>query len=508
MKLNKIFKKKECKCSSIVEDEIDCPACNGEKSHYGCSCCWGSGKIKNITQKFIIPVGKISKEQAEKSLKEMKSQYKEYWYPIKKNKKIGVFGLWHLGCVISASWSKLGYTVLGYDYDLNNINNLKEGCPPIYEPKLEETIKHHLNTELNFTDNKKDLLDCDYVFLAYDTPVDDNDNSDTSILEKSIIDLSEILKDNSIVIISSQSPIGYCSKLREILKSKNDTLELAYSPENLRLGDAIDCYLNPERIILGTNDLETEKRCLSLFDDIQTKDNILCMSLESAEMVKHGINSFLATSIVFANHLSDICSETGANINDVIKGIKSDNRIGNKAYLSPGVGFSGGTLGRDLKVLAQVNNNIREGGNWKPAKIFENIHTFNSNRKYSIVSKITKKFDGLKDKNIGILGLTYKPGTSTLRRSIPLEIVNLLIKNGANIKVFDPKANYNELSEINFEIKNSMVELIEEVDFIILLTEWSEFKEFDWININKNITLFDTKNFLKIENQKIKYYSI
>lgn len=422
---------------------------------------------------------------------------------------IGIFGLWHLGCVLAASWSKIGHQVIGYDYDLYNVENLKKGITPLYEPFLDETINENLNEYLQFTNNIQDLSNCDYVFLSYDTPVDDNDDSDTTILTKSIEDLGKVLKNDSVIIISSQSPIGFCSKLRELLKKQNPTLELAYSPENLRLGDAINCYLQPDRIILGTNNIETEKKCLLLFSDIlNTTSNILCMSLESAEMVKHGINSFLATSIVFANHLSDICSEKGANIKDVIKGIKSDSRIGNKAYLSPGVGFSGGTLGRDLKVLAHVNNNIRESGNWKPAKLFEKIHLFNSNRKYSIVSKITKCFNGLNNKNIGILGLTYKPGTSTLRRSIPLEIVNLLISNGANIKVFDPKANYNELSEINFEIKNSIIELIEEVDFIVLLTEWVDFKEFDWSNVNKNIILFDAKNFLKIENQKIKYHSI
>lgn len=438
------------------------------------------------------------------------NNYNAYWFPTKKdNIKIGVFGLWHLGCVLAASWSKIGYQVIGYDYDLDNINNLKNGYPPIYEPKLEDTIKKYLNTELNFTDNKKDLSNCDYVFLAYDTPVDDEDNSDTTILEKSIRDLSEILKDNSIVIISSQSPIGYCSKLRKILKSKNDTLELAYSPENLKLGEAIDCYLNPDRIILGTNDLETEKKCLSLFGDIQSDDNILCMSLESAEMVKHGINSFLATSIVFANHLSDICSETGANIKDVIKGMKSDPRIGNKAYLSPGIGFSGGTLGRDLKVLSQVNNNIMKAGNWKPAGIFEKIHTFNSLRKYSILSKIIQYFGELNEKTIGVLGLTYKPGTSTLRRSLPIEIVNLMLDEGAKIIAFDPKADYEEInSEIKFDIINSIESLINNVDYIILLTEWKDFKEFNWSKVEKDISIFDTKNFLKIENEKIKYYSL
>lgn len=421
--------------------------------------------------------------------------------------KIGIFGLWHLGCVLAASWSKLGYNVVGYDYDHTNIDNLNNGKLPIFEPYLSEIIHHNLNKKfLNFTNDINDLNDCDFVFLSYDTPVDDEDNSDTTILINSIKNLSKTLKNDSIVIITSQSPVGLCSELREILKKYNSKLELAYSPENLRLGEAIKCYLEPERIILGTNNKETEERCLELFKVITS--DIMCMNLESAEMVKHGINSFLATSIVFANHLADICSEKGAKIKDVIEGMKSDPRIGEKAYLAPGIGFSGGTLGRDLKVLSKVNNKILQAGNWKPASIFETIHDLNYDRKYSIINKMKKHFDTIKGKNIGVLGLTYKPGTSTLRRSLPIEIINISNKEGANIFAFDPKADYNELDETNFKILNSIEELINNVDYIVLLTEWNEFKEFNWSLVDKKISILDTKNFLTLNNPKIKYYTI
>ena len=428
--------------------------------------------------------------------------------------KIGVFGLWHLGCTIAASWGELGKDVIGYDYNNDIVKNLKNGIPPLYEPYLESYIKDGLkNKNISFTDNKLDFLDCDYVFVTYDTPVDDNDNSDTTILTDSINDLGKILKNGSIVIISSQSPVGFCSDLRVLLQTHNKTLELAYSPENLRLGEAIRCYLEPERIIIGTDNKETEKKCLELFGEIPNRNyfqeknqtELLCMSLESAEMVKHGINSFLATSVVFADHLSDICFKTGANMKDVVKGMKSDNRIGKKAYLTPGVGFSGGTLGRDLKVLKNKNNKILEGGFWKPAKIFEMIHNFNNDRKDVVLSRIISTFGNLENKKIGVLGLTYKPGTSTLRRSIPIEIVNLMIEQGAIIKAFDPKADYNELTETpKFEISNSIDEAIDGVDLIIILTEWNEFKIHNWMLVNTDI--FDTKSFLDIN--KNNYYTL
>ncbi|HEX2786720.1 MAG TPA: nucleotide sugar dehydrogenase [Ignavibacteria bacterium] len=408
------------------------------------------------------------------------------------NKTIGIIGLWHLGSVIAVSWAKLGYKVIGFDYDKKRIENFKQNKPPIFEPGLEDEIKDLTEKGLlSFTYNIKDLSECDFVFLTYDTPVRDDDSSDTSILKKSVKDVRGVMKDNSILIVSSQSPVGYCEELRNLLKKKNKTLELAYSPENLRLGEAIECYLNPGRIILGTASKDTEQKCIELFGKIT--NDILAMSLESSEMVKHGINSFLSTSIVFANHIADLCEEKGANITDVIKGMKSDVRIGQKAYLAPGIGFSGGTLGRDLKVLETVNNEM-DGY----AKLFGFIHKTNFERKKVIVKKIEKILKKLKGKNIGILGLTYKPGTSTLRRSLPLEIVDLLIKSKAKVKVFDPKADYAELTfKPKFKIENSIEAVADKSDILVILTDWPDFKNYDW---SKIISSMNSKNFLDVKN--------
>ena len=424
-------------------------------------------------------------------------------------KKIGIIGMWHLGCVLSAVWSKLGNRVYGFDYDSDRINNLSDGKPPIFEPFLSETIKESFNRDLiTFSNNIKSLSECDFIFLSYDTPVRNDDSSDTAILEKSVSDIRNVMKDGAVLIISSQSPVGFCSILREKIQEKNNTVELAYSPENLRLGEAINCYLNPDRIILGISNDNAEKKCIELFSQIS--DNILSMSLESAEMVKHGINSFLATSITFANNLSDICEEKNANIDDVIKGIKSDLRIGKRAYLSPGIGFSGGTLGRDLQVLDKINRD-----NIEYAKLFGIIHKLNNERKFSIIDKLEKTLGVLDCKNIGILGLTYKPGTSTLRRSLPLEIVELLINKKLCVSVYDPKADYSELSyHPKFEIKKSIKDISKGVDILVLLTEWPEFKDFRWGNIlinMKNPYFFDTKNFLngsEMKREGFKYYSI
>jgi UDPglucose 6-dehydrogenase len=218
----------------------------------------------------------------------------------------------------------------------------------------------------------------------------------------------------------------------------------------------------------------------------------------------------LAMSIVFANHLADICENVGACIADVILGIKSDPRIGEKAYLSPGIGFSGGTLGRDLKVLEQKN--LEKSG---PAKIFGIIHELNSERKFYIINRIINILTKIKGDTIGILGLTYKPGTSTLRRSLPLEIVDILIDKKYKVKVYDPKADYSELySNPKFTIASSIKDVSTSSNILVLLTEWELFINYDWRKIPKlmkNAIFFDTKNFLDETTMILfgfKYYSL
>lgn len=384
---------------------------------------------------------------------------------MEKEIRIGIVGLWHLGCVLSAAWSKLGFKVVGFDYSKDLINNLNQIQPPIYEPNLEETLKLSIEkNKLSFTNDIKLLRDCDFIFLAYDTPVLDNDESDLTPLHKAIDGLGNILKDGTIVIVSSQTPAGTCQRFRNQLQKRNPTIELVYSPENLRLGEAIHCYLDPGRIIIGAESENAMSKTIDLFNKIQAE--IITMNITSAEMVKHAINAFLANSIVFANHLSDLCAVSGANILDVIKGVKSDPRIGQKAYLSPGIGFSGGTLGRDLQVLARANTNSKQS-----SFLFESLLEFNADRKNVILNNVTNLLDGeFSKKIISVLGLTYKPGTSTLRRSLPLEIVKLLSQRGAKLKVYDPKANYEELDEEPlFKVCNSIDEAISESNLIILL---------------------------------------
>jgi UDPglucose 6-dehydrogenase len=424
--------------------------------------------------------------------------------------KIGIVGLWHLGCVLSAAWSKLGFSVTAFDHDKSLIENLNRDRSPIFEPKLKQTLREGRNNgQLTFTSDMKSLADRDFVFLAFDTPVLEDDTSDLTILFNAVQELGAVLKDNAVVIVSSQSPVGTCRKFLAILQEHNESLEVAYSPENLRLGEAIECYLNPGRIIIGAESETAMSKAVSLFSNISAE--LVTMNLSSSEMVKHAINSFLANSIVFANHLADLCEVSGANILEVVSAAKSDPRIGPRAYLSAGIGFSGGTLGRDLKVLAELNKSSGKG-----AFLYESLLDFNNERKNVIVEKVIALLgDGLSGKTIAVLGVTYKPETSTLRRSIPLEIVRLLGQKNARLKVYDPKANYDELSESpSFEICESISDAIAQSDLIVLLTEWGEFRQYDWkagAKLVRNRKFLDAKNALcdlKLDEMGFSYAGI
>ena len=408
---------------------------------------------------------------------------------------IGVSGLWHLGCVLCASWARLGHRVIGFDLDAGLLEKLRQGEPPIFEPGLQEALQ---NPEVGWAGSVEDLAQCDLVFVAIDTPVDDEDRSLTACLEEQMTLLGPRLRDGALVVVSSQSPVGFCRKLRGLLQDQNPTLELAYSPENLRLGEALRCYREPGTVVIGAATDEVAERCRQLFAPMQAQ--LLCMSLESAEMAKHGINTFLAMSIVYTNELANLCEQAGADVSQVVGVMKSDPRIGGRAYLEPGVGFSGGTLGRDLRVLGA------QGG-----EFFEDLWRRNADRKNHIV----RRLGSVAGKRIGVLGLTYKPGTSTLRRSLPLAVVCDLQAAGAVVCAYDPKADFSELAEgVTVARAASPLEAAQGAEILLLLTAWPEFLQLDWpqlAGVMKEAVLFDCKNCLRpseVEQAGFRYWSL
>jgi UDPglucose 6-dehydrogenase len=361
--------------------------------------------------------------------------------------KIAVLGLWHLGCVYAAGSAKFGHTVKAWDENKKTVDELNAGFAPISEPGLNELIKENLDKGLlSFHNNLKDaLVDSEIIWITYDTPVDDNDIADCDFVISRIKNAIDIAPENSIFLVSSQLPCGSIKILENYAKEKNRTdLDFACSPENLRLGKAIDVFSNPDRIICGirypidtpphphenTTNM-TKKKMNELFFPIT--DKVEFMSPESAEMTKHSINAFLAMSVVFANEIASICEETGADAKEVERGLKTEKRIGKDAYVAPGVSFAGGTLARDIAFLSSMKQS-----NNKDSILFPAISKSNSRHKLWVSDTVKNILGSLNKVKIAILGLAYKPNTNTLRRSISIEYAKIFKTEGADVFAYDP----------------------------------------------------------------------
>jgi UDPglucose 6-dehydrogenase len=411
--------------------------------------------------------------------------------------KICVFGLWHLGSVTSACLSEIGFSVTGLDFNKKTIQDLKKGKAPIYEPGLDElTSKGIKEGRLSFTDKpNKALNNSDVLWVTFDTPVDDNDIADIKFVESNILSVMDFIQKDTKIIISSQVPVGFTSLMETIYKQKypEGNVVFACSPENLRLGKAIQIFQNPDRIVIGIRENKDKQSLLPLFEKICPR--LEWMSIESAEMTKHAINAFLATSVTFTNELASICEITGANAKEVERGLKTEERIGKKAYVGPGTAFAGGTLARDINFLIDLGKTHNQ-----KTFLFKAVKESNDYHKDWIKRKSIEYLKELKGKTVAVLGLTYKAGTDTLRRSLSIELCHWLYEEGANIKAFDPKITHlpDELKEI-ISLQNCIKDTLSNVDCIIIATEWPLFRELDRETIesmSKSIVI-DANGFLE-----------
>ena len=262
---------------------------------------------------------------------------------------VTVYGLWHLGCVTAACVSAAGNKVVGLDLDRKVVEDLRAGKPPLHEPGLAELIGGEAKAgRLSFTSETAEaLLSADVLWVTFDTPVNERDEADVGSVRRGLEQVAPHIPRGCVVLISSQVPVGFTRELATDWKDRG--LRYAYSPENLRLGKAIEVFRNPERVVLGVSEASAREVLGNLFAPFTQR--VEWMSVESAEMTKHALNAFLATSVTFANELARLCEAVGADAKEVERGLKSEGRIGPKAYLSPGAAFAGGTLARDLRFL-------------------------------------------------------------------------------------------------------------------------------------------------------------
>jgi len=349
--------------------------------------------------------------------------------------KVCVSGFWHQGTVIAACLAKAGYQVVGLEFDGESARQLQRAVPPVFEPGLAELMEEGIKAgSLRFSsDPAEALAGAEVVWITYDTPVNTDDEADVAYVTQRVERLFPSLREGMIVLISAQLPVGSTRALAEAFQARHPQKKVSfgYSPENLRLGRAIESFTQPGRIVVGTLDPADRPRMERLMAPFCHR--LEWMSVESAEMTKHALNAFLATSVTFINELAVLCESVGADAKEVERGLKSEARIGPKAYLAPGGPFAGGTLARDIMFLTQVGAEHHVATHLLAA-----VRTSNDHHKQWVQRKLDHCLEHLHGKRIAIWGLTYKPGTNTLRRSAAVELCRWLAGQGASVQAHDP----------------------------------------------------------------------
>ncbi len=344
--------------------------------------------------------------------------------------RVCVLGLWHLGSVVAAGLAEVGHQVTGLDFDAGTVAALRGGVAPVFEPGLKELIDRGLASHrLQFAARLDELQAIDVLWVAYDTPVDENDDADANFVMAQIERALAAMGGDTLLLVSSQLPVGSMRRL-ERMAGVNGR-RVVCCPENLRLGCAVKDFLHPDRIVVGVRGAQDRPRLLELLSPITTA--IEWMSVEAAEMTKHAINAFLAASVVFANEIASLCELVGADATEVARGLKSDGRIGPRAYLSPGAAFSGGTLARDVGFLNQASR-----GRGVTTPLLSSILPSNEMQKLWARRNLQTLLGDLSRATIAVWGLAYKPGTDTLRRSLSVELCDWMIGEGATVRVHDP----------------------------------------------------------------------
>lgn len=429
--------------------------------------------------------------------------------------KIVVQGLWHLGSVISACMSSLGHDVIAYDDDKELLKKLNLSIPPVSEPGLDEMIDSGLkNKKLKFVDNIISLpKDLDLFWITYDTPVDNNDNADVKYVIEKIKNSINFLPHQVILLISSQLPVGSLDILKEYTNkmASKKMIHFGVTPENLRLGKGIESFLNPERIVIGVENDFTKKKLNTLFSPITKK--LIWMKPASAEMVKHAVNSFLAMSISFTNEISLITEANGGNSKEVELALRSEPRIGQKAYVSPGSSFSGGTLARDINFL--IKNYKKKYPN-DSLFLLNSILKSNNKHKNWLLKSLKKNFRNLNDVRIAFWGITYTSNTDTLRRSLMVELINILLKDNAKILIFDPLVKKSSLPKNWFDkilFYDSPQKAAYDADCLVIGPGWDSLEK-DYIILQKGLPegydVFDA-NWLvsnSINKDKVNYHAV
>jgi len=412
---------------------------------------------------------------------------------------IAVIGLWHQGVVGAACLADLGLTVRAADTDPERVRRLTAGEPPIYEPGLDDLLRRGLESgRLSFHDDPAAAVrGCSQVWVMHDTPVDEEDRPDVSVVLVDVERVAEGLEDGVVILVTAQVPVGTCAHIARIIARRRPGLDFAvgYWPENLRLGQAIERFRHPPLPVIGVDDDRALARLLGVLRRLHTEWH-RC-DVKTAEMLKHALNAYLATQIAFGNEIGNLCEALGADGRRLAQLLRLEPRIGPRAMLSPGLGFSGGTLARDTRTLIRLGDELKV-----ETRLLDALWEANRSQLRLPVRRLEEWLGGLSDRVVAVWGLTYKPGTSTLRRSAALMIIAELRRKGARVRAYDPRADRSELEGADFAVADDPLEACEGADALLIVTGWPQFREVDFGQVARRLRgkrVFDCANLLDPE---------
>lgn len=425
--------------------------------------------------------------------------------------KIAVVGTGYVGLVTGTCFAETGNDVTCVDIDVNKVNKLSNGEITIYEPGLEKLFLRNLKeNRLHFTtDLAAGIKDAKIIFLALPTPPGEDGSADLKYILGVADDLGKLLTDYKVIVDKSTVPVGTAAKVQAaIAKNCKTEFDVVSNPEFLREGVAVDDFMKPDRVVIGSSSDKARKLMGDLYAPFVRQGNpVIYMDERSAELTKYAANSFLATKISFMNEIARLCEKLGADVDMVRKGIGTDERIG-KRFLFPGIGYGGSCFPKDVQALVKSSSEVEYD-----FEILNAVMKVNESQKLHLLPGIRAYFGGdLKGKHFALWGLAFKPNTDDIREAPALYIIRELLEAGATVAAFDPEAMKNVQKELGDSIRftESQYEALEGADALIIATEWNEFRTPDFAKISaalKNKAIFDGRNLFELTVMKdLGYY--
>jgi len=394
--------------------------------------------------------------------------------------KIAVIGSGYVGLVSGACLSEFGHQVICIDTDAGKIERLKNGQIPIFEPGLEDLVERSASAKrLSFSTDIKDIAGAQAIFIAVGTPSRRGDgHADMTYVYSAAKQIAENLKDYAVIVTKSTVPVGTGRAVEKIVRETNPKaqFDVASNPEFLREGAAINDFMRPDRVVIGTDGERAKEIMRQIYRPLFLIDTpIVFTKLETAELIKYSANGFLAMKITFINQISDLCEKVGADVHDVARGIGLDGRIGGK-FLHPSPGFGGSCFPKDTRALIQT---ARDAGS--PLSLIEATLDFNEARKTQMAERIIAAMGGNpKGKTVAVLGLTFKPNTDDMRESSSVTIIPALQKHGVKVRAHDPEGMDEAKKQMpDLDYVNDPYEAIDGADALVILTEWNSYRSLD-----------------------------